>query len=199
MMEVILNPENRILWSVISAALALILIATVFGLRWRANNSVDGRLRKAANELLQNILVPDGEDNEIHVEYALLTPRGVVLIEVRDVIGKIFGSEAMEDWTVLSDRQRFTFSNPLHRLYDRLAAVKRLLPDVPVDGFVAFTNRGEFTKGQPGQVVMLDKFIDDLHDEKKSTPVESVEGFYPQWNRLREESVSIRVGQLLRK
>ena len=35
----------------------------------------------------------------------------------------------MQDWTVISDRQRYTFSNPQPGLYDRMAAVKRLLPD----------------------------------------------------------------------
>jgi hypothetical protein len=198
-MDVILNPDNRMLWSIMCAALALVLVITLVGLRWRANNSVEGRLRRVADDLLQDILIPDGDDSEIHVEYALLTPRGVVIVDVRDVIGKIFGSDAMEDWTVLSDQRRFTFSNPQHGLYDRLAAIKRLLPDVPVQGYVAFTQRGKFTKGRPTQVVMLDQLIEELHKEKKSTSAGSVEAFYPQWNRLREEAVSTQVGRLLQK
>ena len=198
-MDILLNPENRIVWSIICGTLALILLIALVGFRWRANNSVEGKLRKAANDILRNILIPDGEDSEIHVEYALLTPRGIVVVDVRDVIGHIFGSDSMEDWTVLSDRQRFTFSNPLHGLYDRMAAVKRLLPDMPVEGFVAFTNRGEFGKGRPTNVVMLDRLIEDLRNEKKSVSTDMLEDFYPQLNRLREQAVATQVDELARK
>ena len=194
MMDWLLGLENRVVWSATAGAFALVLIVTLAWYRWRAINSAKGRLTRAANDIMINFLLPDGDGSEIHMEYALLTPRGVIIIEVRDVEGHIFGSDAMEEWTVLSNQERFTFSNPLHGLYDRMAAVRRLLPDVPVEGYVAFTSRGEFSKGQPSQVVMLDKFVEDIGNEKENTPAESVEQFSPQWNRLREEAVEFQAG-----
>jgi len=38
----------------------------------------------------------------------------------------------MSDWTVMGRGRRFTFDNPQPALYDRIAAVKALVGDVPV-------------------------------------------------------------------
>ena len=61
----------------------------------------------------------------------------------------------MSDWTVMG-RRRFTFDNPQPALYDRIAAVKALVGDVPVEGRLLFSNHGKFTKGKPKYVLMLD-------------------------------------------
>jgi hypothetical protein len=53
-------------------------------------------------------------------------------------------------------RRRYTFDNPQPALYDRIAAVKALVGDVPVEGRILFSNVGKFTKGIPKYVLMLD-------------------------------------------
>ena len=53
----------------------------------------------------------------------------------------------MAEWTVMDGAQRFTFTNPQSALYDRIAAVKAVAGDVPVEGRVVFTRRGKFPKG----------------------------------------------------
>jgi hypothetical protein len=53
-------------------------------------------------------------------------------------------------------RRRFTFDNPQPALYDRIAAVKALVGDLPVEGRLLFSNIGKFTKGMPKYVMMLD-------------------------------------------
>jgi hypothetical protein len=188
-MDDLISSDNFRLSMIIGAAVILagVLIWALF--RLRAKGSVERKLRKGANDLIVNFLVPDGIDSEIHVDYALLTARGVIIVDVRDVRGHVFGSDAMEEWTVLSDRQRFTFSNPQHLLFDRMAAVKRLLPDVPVEGFVAFTNRSDFNKGQPTHAIILDRLLEDLQSEKSSAPADGAEEFMEQWQRLREAVV----------
>ena len=62
----------------------------------------------------------------------------------------------MSDWTVLARGRRYTFDNPQPALYDRIAAVKALTGDVPVEGRLLFSNVGKFTKGIPKWVLMLD-------------------------------------------
>ena len=183
---------------IIGGILILALVAVWIWIRRRKNRSIEKKLSKAANDMLVNFLIPDGNDSEIHVQYALFCSRGIVVVDVRDVNGNVFGSDAMDDWTVLSDRQRYTFGNPLHALYDRMAAVKRLVPDSPVTGVVAFTNRATFSKGQPTDVVMLDQLIEDLNEENKRMPVDALDTFYPDWTRLRDEAVATQVGHLLR-
>jgi hypothetical protein len=52
--------------------------------------------------------------------------------------------------------RRFTFTNPQGGLYDRIAAVKGVAGDVPVEGRIVFTRRGRFPKGLPKWTLMLD-------------------------------------------
>ncbi len=51
---------------------------------------------------------------------------------------------------------RATFQNPQHALYDRVAAVRALAGELPVEGRVLFTRRGKFPKGLPRWTLMVD-------------------------------------------
>jgi len=44
----------------------------------------------------------------------------------------------MSDWTVMGRGRRYTFDNPQPALYDRIAAVKALVGDVPVEDACCF-------------------------------------------------------------
>lgn len=120
------------------AGLLLILLLLIRGRRKKLG--VLQRLKKSSIDMLSGFVVPDGDDGFIHIEYALLTPEGVLVVDIKDVQGNVFGSDSMQDWTVISDQGRFTFSNPQFALFDRLAAIKRLAGTVPVRGVVAFTD-----------------------------------------------------------
>jgi len=113
------------------------------------------RLDKVAYEAAHQVLVPDGMGGFIHVDHLLLTPRGILVLDTRRVTGLIFGGDQMSDWTVMG-RRRFTFDNPQPALYDRIAAVKALVGEFPVEGRLLFSNVGKFTKGMPKYVMMLD-------------------------------------------
>ena len=76
--------------------------------------------------------------------------------EVRRLDEQIFGGDQMSDWTVMGRGRRYTFDNPQPALYDRIAAVKALVGEVPVEGRLLFSNVGKFTKGIPKWVMMLD-------------------------------------------
>jgi len=176
--------------------LILILIAVIW--RRRTRRSLPYRIGQASVDALSNILIPNGEGGEIHIENALLTRRGVVVFDIKNVDGNVFGSDAMQDWTVISDQRRFTFSNPQPPLYDRLAALSRLMPDVPVTGYVAFTANAEFTKGCPSNVILLDDLLDELKLENRAADAPGIDEFLPQWDRLRDEAVDTQVDHLLK-
>jgi hypothetical protein len=113
------------------------------------------RLERVAYASAHQVQVPDGMGGFIHIDHLLLTPRGVLVLDTRRVAGLIFGGDQMSDWTVIG-RRRFTFDNPQPALYDRIAAVKAVVGDVPVEGRLLFSNVGKFTKGIPKYVMMLD-------------------------------------------
>ena len=114
------------------------------------------RLDRIAFEATHQVLVPDGMGGYIHIDHLLLTARGLLVLDTRRVPGLIFGGDQMSDWTVMGRGFRYTFDNPQPALYDRIAAVKALVGDFPVEGRLLFSNLGKFTKGIPKYVMMLD-------------------------------------------
>jgi hypothetical protein len=112
------------------------------------------RLGRISYEAAHQVLVPDGMGGFIHIDHLLLTPRGVLVLDTRRVAGLIFGGDQMSDWTVMG-RRRYTFDNPQPSLYDRIAAVKALVGEFPVEGRILFSDLGKFTKGMPKYVLML--------------------------------------------
>ncbi len=169
------------------------------GLLWyiakRRRARPEARLKSAAREMLTAILVPDGDDGQVHIDYALLTHEAIVLAEVRQVEGHVFGSNAMQDWTVISPRRRFTFSNPQPGMYDRVAAVQRLLPQAAVRGVVLFADGADFSKGLPSHVMLVDDFVAELEQGRQTEPPVALRD---SWSQLRQEAVSAQVNQLLR-
>ena len=142
------------------------------------------RLDRIAYESAHQVLVPDGMGGYIHIVHLLLTPRGLLVLDTRRVPGLIFGGDQMSDWTVIG-RRRFTFDNPQPALYDRLAAVKALAGDFPVEGRLLFSNIGKFTKGMPKYVMMLDGIEVEFPQVDRSLKGSAaLEPFAEVWSRV---------------
>ncbi|HMK84943.1 MAG TPA: nuclease-related domain-containing protein [Steroidobacteraceae bacterium] len=147
--------------------------------------SLLARLDQIAYEAAHQVLVPDGMGGFIHVDHLLLTPRGLLVLDTRRVTGLIFGGDQMSDWTVMGRGHRFTFDNPQPALYDRIAAVKALVGDFPVEGRVLFSNLGKFTKGMPKHVMMLDGIEVEFPQADRSVKgIPSFAQFSAVWSQL---------------
>jgi len=178
------------------AAWLLIAAAAVlgFGLSWawrwyrkyRARKLLRAAVTAGSADHLIDSLVPDGMGGSFHVDYLLLTLRGVVVIDLRDVRGNIFGGDQMADWTVMDGPRRFTFTNPQGALYDRIAAVKAVAGDVPVEGRIVFTRRGKFPKGLPKWTLMIDALRSEFPEGDFEAPAESAARHREAWQRLKE-------------
>jgi hypothetical protein len=91
----------------------------------------------------------------------------------------------MSDWTVMGRGRRYTFDNPQPALYDRIAAVKALVGDVPVEGRLLFSNIGKFTKGRPKHVVMLDGIeVEFPAVDRSQTGFPEFPAYQEAWKRL---------------
>lgn len=117
----------------------------------------EAQIESIAFEVLRNILIPNGNGGQIHLNYLLLTERGLMVVDLFDVPGSLFVGEQMQLWTAISRKGRYQFPNPQSLLFDRMAAVKMMAGSVPVDGCLIFTKRGEFPKGKPKHVVRVDE------------------------------------------
>jgi len=176
-------------WIGLGAALLLLAALAFFGLRAyqrRARRkSLLGRLERVASAAAHQVLFPDGMGGFIHIDHLLLTPRGVLVLDTRRVAGLIFGGDQMSDWTVMGRGHRYTFDNPQPALYDRIAAVKAIVGDVPVEGRLLFSNVGKFTKGIPKWVVMLDGIeVEFPVVERGNQALAASDQYEDGWNRL---------------
>lgn len=175
-------------------AWVLIACAVVFGFalalvwrsyrKYRARKALRVAVTGAAADHIVNALVPDGMGGSFHVDYLLLTQRAVVVIDLRDVPGNIFGGDQMANWTVMDGPRRFTFVNPQGELYDRVAAVKAVAGDVPVEGRIVFTHRGRFPKGLPKWTLMIDGLRAEFPAANFPSP-ESEARYREAWQRLK--------------
>jgi hypothetical protein len=176
-------------WIGLGAAVLLLLALGFFGLRAyqrRARRkSLLARLERIALAAAHQVLVPDGMGGFIHIDHVLLTPRGILVLDTRRVTGLIFGGDQMSDWTVMGRGHRYTFDNPQPALYDRIAAVKAAVGDVPVEGRLLFSNVGKFTKGIPKWVVMLDGIEVEFPVVDRGSPAyENSDQYAEGWSRL---------------
>lgn len=161
-------------WTFPVAAGAAVIALAVWGYllfrTYSERKKVEATVASVAYEMLKNVLIPNGNGGHIHVHYLLLTQRGLLVADLLDKPGAIFGGDQMIEWTVIGKKRRYTFANPQHALYDRMAAVRLLTGDVPVEGRIIFTQKSEFPKGRPRNVLR----IDDLANE--FPPVDKVRG-----------------------
>lgn len=150
----------------------------------RSQASARQVLRRISADRLVDVLIPDGLDGEIHLDHLLLTPSGLVVVDLRNAHGAIFGGEQMDDWTVMSAARRYTFRNPLGALAARVHAVRRLAGDVPVTGRVVLVGgEVEFPGGRiPGVVSLRD--LEHEFAPTASAGTVSIDHYRPFWQKV---------------
>jgi len=175
------------------AAIVLVAAALLAGLYYAWRWDQRRRLRAVRTfavtscgfDHLRDVLVPDGQGSALHVDFLLLTARGVIVIDLRDVAGNIFGGDQMSEWTVMHRSQRYTFVNPQTGLYDRIAAVRAIAQGMPVDGRIVFTDRGRFPKGLPRHTLMLGSLPSEFPVSDRETMRSLLERWMPAWSAIR--------------
>jgi hypothetical protein len=174
----------------IVAAVAALGAGLFYGWRWDQRRRMRAirtfAVTSCGFDHMRDVLVPDGQGSALHVDFLLLTARGVIVIDLRDVAGNIFGGDQMSAWTVMHRSQRFTFVNPQTGLYDRIAAVRALAQGMPVDGRIVFTGRGHFPKGLPRNTLMLDSLPSEFPVSDRETMRTLLERWMPAWSAIRK-------------
>jgi hypothetical protein len=183
-------------WILLGAALAFVLVAIgVWHFWWRRRGlKASKALDSVALDRLRDVLLPDGMGGQIQIEHLLLTGNGLLVIDVKSFEGTIFASERMAEWTVIGAKGRFTFPNPLGTLYDRVAALKQLVRDVPVTGFVLFGERADFSKGRPRDVLLPAELIEKFRRPDRADLERLLVAFAPHWERVKEATEPVPAG-----
>ncbi|MBT8103895.1 MAG: NERD domain-containing protein [Gammaproteobacteria bacterium] len=171
-----------------------VLILLFVWLLYRYVRSRRNRLQRTLNDIsferIQGLVIPSADEGEIQIDELLLTSKGLLIVDIKDVQGIVFGSDKMQDWAVISDERRYTFSNPQPMLYDRIAAVRQIVRQVPVAGRILFLDGAEFTKGVPGLVCTLEELADEFGEPDKKAAKFKLEAFKPHWDLIRKAELS---------
>jgi hypothetical protein len=180
------NLEPRTIAYAGCAVLSILLLLVLW--RWyrrrRARAALLAAITGGAYEFHRDVLIPDGQGGSLHIDFLLLTARGCVVIDMRDIAGNIFGGDQMTEWTVMHRAQRYTFPNPQAGLYDRIAAVRALAVDLPVEGRVVFSARGTLPKGLPRYTLMLNSVASEYPAAEREQSGAVPELWRADWGRL---------------
>lgn len=119
---------------------------------WKIRNHIG----KLGAKTLSNLRIPDGVDGELFIDHLVLNGNKVIVVNVKQYDGLIYGNETLDSWTQVVNQRNFQFSNPLYQMKHQVMAVKSLLPELEVDGTVLFAGRSHFPKRVPEGVLTLE-------------------------------------------
>ena len=189
-MSQILQLSQSLWFGPLAVLLVLLLLWLIYRNRRNRKRTLAGVLEAIGYDRINDVIIPDGDDGEILIDHLLLTSQGLLIVDIKDVSGTVFGSDKMQDWTVISSDRRYTFSNPQPALYDRIAAVRHIVRQVPVAGRILFLDGAEFRKGVPGLVCNLDDLLEQFGENDKSAAKVKVEALKPHWDLIRKKELN---------
>lgn len=173
--------------------IAVIIFVIVGWLLYRYFFGRAGGLQSVIDDIsfdrIEGLIIPNADEGEILVDYLLLTSKGLLILDVKNVQGTVFGGDKLQDWTVITSERRFTFSNPQPALYDRVAAVRQIVREVPVAGRILFLDGAEFPKGVPDLVSSLADLDNEFGESDKNAAKVKIEAFKPHWELIRKEAL----------
>jgi len=189
--------DDQVQWLVPLAGAALLLLIWFLYRRSRRGDRMQQVLDEISYDRIHDLLIPNGDEGEIQIDHLLLTSRGLLILDMKDAVGTVFGSDKMQDWTVISKERRYTFPNPQAALYDRIAAVRHIVRQVPVAGRILFQDAADFTKGVPDLVSSLDALLSEFGEDDKVAAKVKVEAFKPHWDLVRKAALGTQVGEIV--
>jgi len=179
-----------------AAAIVVLLLIWLIYRRRLGANKLKKVLAEISHDRIDGLVIPNGDDGEIQIDHLVLTSQGLLIVDIKDAIGTVFGSDKMQEWAVISNERRYTFQNPQEALYDRIAAVRHIVRQVPVAGRILFLDGAEFTKGVPSLVSNLDQLLEEFGEPDKNAAKFKIEAFKPHWDLIRKAALGSQVDHM---
>jgi len=168
----------------VGAVLILGMLAAIWIWRRSRGGKLKGVLKSIRIASQTDVSLPDANDGRIHIEQLIFTAKGFVVLDIKHVSGVVFSSDSMEEWTTIDNGKRFTFRNPQPALLDRIAALKLIARDIPVQGYVVFPPTADFSKGRATYVIQPDELGEQFAKPARAELERVIEAFSPQWETV---------------
>ena len=110
-------------------------------------------LEKRSPDVMHDFILPGAYGGLAKIDHAILTAGGILCIQTKHFNGIVFGGEDEAQWTNVDGARRRRFLNPVIQNEGRTRALRKVVPDVPVDNLVIFTGSVEFTSPPPKNVI----------------------------------------------
>ena len=181
----LLASPDAVLWGALLSSLLLVTVLALLVWRWYVRrNQLPRLIRQLGGVYLRDLIIPDGVGGTIQTDFLVLLRGGVLVLDVKNYRGVLFGSGKAPLWSQLVKSRSYKFTNPLPENTLRVQSLKYLLPDVPVVGRVVFMSEGCFPRERPAGVSMLDTLADDLGAFAGPASLQYMEA----WKRLKAAS-----------
>ncbi len=112
-------------------------------------------LSKRSKDVLNDFIIPGAYGGLAKVDHAILTAGGILCIQTKHFTAIELAGKEEAQWTNVDGVNRRRFLNPLIQNEGRTRALRKVVPDVPVENLVIFTGSVEFTSAPPKNVIHI--------------------------------------------
>ena len=116
---------------------------------WRIQRCLD----RIGSAQIRDLVCADGLEGYYKIDRLALTRDAILLISYKPFGGNIYCAERISEWTQVIGQKSFKFENPLFELENQITALRLLIGDAPLHGYLFFDNSALFPKGHPDSVL----------------------------------------------
>lgn len=142
--------------AIVLLAFALVLVLVVNRRRiqsWFREWRIQRCLNRIGSAQIRDLVCADGLEGYYKIDRLALTRDAILLISYKPYGGNIYCAERISEWTQLIGQKSFKFENPLFELENQITALRLLIGDAPLQGYLFFNNSALFPKGHPDAVL----------------------------------------------
>jgi len=154
---------SAFVFTIAAALLATLLFRALASRATLAIGRVLGRLRirrilaAHGRAVAHDAILPGAYGGLARIDHALLTSNGLLCIRAVHLNGTVTGKQDDAQWTHADVTRKNRLLNPLIQNEGRARAVRKVLPDVPVQNLVVFTGNVTFGSTPPPNVITLER------------------------------------------
>lgn len=145
--------------------------------------------------VINNLTFDDG-NKSAQIDHLIIDRSGIVVIETKNRVGKIYGKEGDLNWTVVYKfgKERAAFLNPIKQNEGHIKSLKKVLSkEVPLHSIIVFTTSADIREVSTENVPVIysnsiKDFMKDYQYDKTKLTSEEVSEIYNQLLEIKQSN-----------